>query len=333
MKWYRIRRKLKALGAFLSILILLPYVVSVFVNGTGTGKERKQDTSWIRVSTVDRYGKETAEEVEWTDFLVGILAKEMPETYEPEALKAQAVLIRTVLYQELENAEGGAVSETYMSRAEMEKTWSISDYAIYYEKYRKAVTETDDMVLRYNDTYAWVPYHQSSNGYTRSAEEVMGDTDFPYLTVKECPADRDAEEEVQVFSYEYGRIQELCREFLVAEAKEKAETGYTFSDFEILSLDSAGYVKELRIGSTVCTGDQFRDALSLPSGAFTLTDDGSRLKITTSGKGHGLGMSQWTANEMAKEGKNCEEILQYFFEGTTVSMEIQETTLLGQVQE
>ena len=75
----------------------------------------------------------------------------------------------------------------------------------------------------------------------------------------------------------------------------------------------------MRIGETVCTGDQFRDALSLSSSAFSLQEGEEGLKITTMGNGHGLGMSQWTANEMAKEGKMYEEILQFFFEGTELA--------------
>lgn len=97
-----------------------------------------------------------------------------------------------------------------------------------------------------------------------------------------------------------------------------AEKGYNFADFEILEMDSSGYVRQMRMGDTVCTGDQFRDALSLSSSAFSFYESIKGLKITTIGKGHGLGMSQWTANEMAKEKKNYEEILQFFFEGTTL---------------
>ena len=124
-------------------------------------------------------------------------------------------------------------------------------------------------------------------------------------------------------------IQKLCRDFLVAEQDgEKAAQGYAFEDFEIKAYDSAGYVSELRIGNTVCTGDQFRDALSLPSSAFSFSEDGDdRVKITTTGKGHGMGMSIWTADQMAKEGKTYEEILAFFFEGTELRDDIQETGL------
>ena len=102
----------------------------------------------------------------------------------------------------------------------------------------------------------------------------------------------------------------------MAEEKKKAENGYGYEDFEIQEWDSSGYVRKMRIGETICTGDQFRDALKLPSSSFSFYESPHGLKIATVGKGHGFGMSQWTAQEMAKDGKNYEEILQYFYEGT-----------------
>lgn len=329
MRRYYIRQKMKSFGAFLIILILFPYIVSVFVNGTDIRAGCGDGSPYVKVRVTDAAGEESVAEISWNEYLTGILAGEMPEDYEPEAMKAQAVLIRTSLYQALENSEDKILSEEYMPRSAMEKKWNLSEYKEYYQKYLSAVEETDDMVLFYGDTYAWVPFHQSSNGMTRSAEEVTGSSDYPYLAVRECPLDKEADNEIQVFEFEYRDIQSLCRDFLVAEeGKEAAETGYSFSDFEIRENDSAGYVKSLRIGETLCTGDQFRDALSLPSSCFSFSESGDTLVITVTGNGHGLGMSQWTANEMAKEGKTCEEILQFFFEGTTINREIRDTDLL-----
>ena len=105
----------------------------------------------------------------------------------------------------------------------------------------------------------------------------------------------------------------------MAEEQKKAENGYGYEDFEIQEKDSAGYVSKFRIGNTVCSGDEFRDALSLASSAFSIQEESGGLKITTMGKGHGLGMSQWTANELAKNGQNYKEILEFFFEGTTIT--------------
>ncbi|MFQ7307795.1 MAG: SpoIID/LytB domain-containing protein [Mediterraneibacter sp.] len=329
MRRYYIRQKMKSFGAFLIILILFPYIVSVFVNGADIRAGSGDGSPYVKVKVKDTSGNAAVTEVNWNEYLAGILAKEMPEEYELEAMKAQAVLIRTSLYQDLEESEDKVLSEAYLPRNEMEKKWSISEYKEYYQKYLRAAEETDDMVLFYNDTYAWAPFHQSSSGMTRSAEEVTGSSDYPYLAVRECLLDKEAENEIQVYEFEYKEIQKLCRDFLVAEeVQEEAENGYTFDDFEIQSNDSAGYVKNLRIGGTVCTGDQFRDALSLPSSCFSFSDGGEGLVITVTGNGHGLGMSQWTANEMAKAGNTYDQILQFFFEGTVINKDIQETELI-----
>ena len=328
MNRYDIEQKFKSIAAFLVILILLPYIVTVFVNGADV-KESDGGDFYVKVRIPDTEEADGVTEVKWTDYLAGILAAEVSEDCQTETMKAQAVLIRTQIYRTLENSEDKILADSYLSREEMEDKWGAENYGKYYEKYIRAVEETDDTVVMYNDTYAWTPFHQSSNGMTRSAAEVLGSNDYPYIAVRECPLDKEADEEIQTFTFSYVDIQKLCRDFLVAEQDgEKAAQGYAFEDFEIKAYDSAGYVSELRIGNTVCTGDQFRDALSLPSSAFSFSEDGDdRVKITTTGKGHGMGMSIWTADQMAKEGKTYEEILAFFFEGTELRDDIQETGL------
>lgn len=328
MNRYAVEQKFKSIAAFLIILILLPYIVSVFVNGADVREDAGEDF-YVKVKVPDAEEADGVTEIRWTDYLAGILAEEISEECEPETLKAQAVLIRTQIYRTLEDSEDKTLTESYLSRDEMEDKWGAENYGKYYEKYVRAVEETDDTVVMYGDAYAWTPFHQSSNGMTRSAAEVLGSNDYPYIAVRECPLDKEADDEIQTFTFPYTEIQSLCRDFLVAEEDEdKAAQGYTYDDFEVRSCDSAGYVSELRIGNTICTGDQFRDALSLPSSAFSFSEeDDDNIKITTTGKGHGLGMSIWTADQMAKEGKTFEEILAFFFEGTELRNDIQETAL------
>lgn len=328
MNRYAVEQKFKSIAAFLIILILLPYIVSVFVNGADVREDAGEDF-YVKVKVPDAEEADGVTEIRWTDYLAGILAEEISEECEPETLKAQAVLIRTQIYRTLEDSEDKILVESYLSRDEMEDKWGAENYGKYYEKYVRAVEETDDTVVMYGDAYAWTPFHQSSNGMTRSAAEVLGSNDYPYIAVRECPLDKEADDEIQTFTFPYTEIQSLCRDFLVAEEGEnKAAEGYTYDDFEVRSCDSAGYVSELRIGNTICTGDQFRDALSLPSSAFSFSEeDDDNIKITTTGKGHGLGMSIWTADQMAKEGKTFEEILAFFFEGTELRNDIQETAL------
>lgn len=328
MNRYAVEQKFKSFAAFLVILILLPYIVSVFVNGADF-REKDETVFYVKVRVSESQEADGIAEVNWTDYLAGILALEVPEDYGEEAMKAQAVLLRTQIYRSMEGSEDGILEWDFLTKDEMEDMQGAEKGRSNYEKYVRAVEETDDTVLMYNGAYAWTPFHQSSNGKTRSAAEVMGSEVFPYVAVRECPLDKEAEDEIQVFHFSFDEIQKLCRDFLVAaEDNEKAEQGYVFSDFEITACDSAGYVSRLRIGNTVCTGDQFRDALSLPSSSFSLSEgEDGELVVTTTGKGHGLGMSIWTAGKMAEEGRTYEEILAFFFDGTEIKNDIQENFL------
>lgn len=312
-------QRLKSFGSFVLILLLLPYVITVFMHGTEMKAGGIESGNFVKVSFEKEDGEEQIKEVAWEDYFLGIFAREIPQKCEPEFLKAQAVLIRTKIYQILDTSEEKVLTERYLTPEEVKKKLESAEYQITYEDLEAAMRDTQNQVLYYQDTYAWVPFHQSSNGMTRSAQEVLGTDQYPYLVMKECPLDKEAEDEMQITTYEYKEVQSKCKAFLVAVEESEADITYEFSDFEILSYDSAGYVSEMKIGETVCTGDQFRDALNLASSAFSLKDADGRLRITTIGKGHGLGMSQWTANEMAKEGKSYEEILQYFFEGTNLT--------------
>ena len=323
MRKYAAGRTVRSAAVFVLMLLLFPYIVSVFVNGAGADEKPFH----IRVRTEDGSGNETVAEVAWPEYLAGILALEMPEGCEPETAKALAVLIRTRLYRDAGSDENASVKERFLTGEELADRQGMEEARKIFETYVQAVDATDDTVLMYQDGYAWTPYFQSGSGKTRDAGEVLGTDAYPYLSVRECPADAE-EAEMQEFIFNCGEIQELCRDFLVAEESgEKAGKGYSAADFEILSRDSAEYVHEMRIGNTVCTGDQFRDALSLPSAAFTITavpDDSRSVLITTTGKGHGLGMSIRTAERMAEEGKTHEEILGYFFEGADLRKDVPE---------
>lgn len=332
MDRYTIEQKMKSAAAFLVIIILLPYIISVFVNGADAASG-ESSVFYVKVKVPDTEEADGIAEIGWTDCLAGILAKEVPEDFGEEAMKAQAVVIRTQIYRELESSGDKILTLERMTLEEMKKQWGQEKALDYYNKYIRAVEQTDDTVLMYGDGYAWTPFHQSSSGMTRRAAEVMGTEEFPYVAVRECPDDKEADNEIQVFTFSYEEIQAACRDFLVAaDDGEQAEKGYTFADFEIQEYDSAGYVSRLRIGDTVCTGDQFRDALDLPSSCFSFSElregkAGSGIKITTAGNGHGLGMSLWTAEKMDEDGSTYEEILSFFFEGTELRKDIQETEL------
>ena len=94
--------------------------------------------------------------------------------------------------------------------------------------------ETETQVLFYQDSYAWVPYHQSSNGKTRSGKEVIGGDTYPYLATRECLEDVKAEDEMHVYQFSYDEIKKKCRSFLeAAEGEAEAKKALKFEDFEI----------------------------------------------------------------------------------------------------
>ena len=183
MKRYTIEQKFKSAAAFLVILILFPYIVSVFVNGVDP-EETTNENFYIRVTASEEEEADGIAEVEWNEYLTGVLAKDVPADTETEALKAQAVLVRTQISralqrstqaEETENQKSdrtGNVSDVileidYLSQKEMQDQWPADEYKKRYEKYRNAIESTENEVLFYNDTYAWTPFHQNRSAYLR----------------------------------------------------------------------------------------------------------------------------------------------------------------------
>ena len=250
-------QKIKKIGAVVTIIVLLPYVVTIFINGRNIN---------ISESTL------------LDEYCIGVLAQEVSSDYEDEMLKAQAVLVRTTVYGKLKEMDKGV-----MKKPDLDSNW--------YERLKSIWKETEGQVLMYNEEPALAAFHQLSNGKTRSGTEVFGGEEYPYLQVKECPKDVGSDFHMQT------KVLDL-------------------SEVKILSRDSAGYVTEVQIGEKKCSGDSFRDTYGLASGCFELQEFDGKTRAITKGVGHGLGLSQYTANEMAKEGKSYKEILQFFFEGT-----------------
>lgn len=250
-------QKLKKIGALLLIIVLLPYVITIFINGENISADK--DTA------LDEY-------------CIGVLAKEVSSDYEDEMLKAQAVIVRTTVYSEIKE-----LNKDLLVKPDIDAGW--------YKKLKDIWKETEGQVLLYNNELALLPFHQLSNGRTRSGQEVLESDDYPYLRVKDCPKDVGSDLHMQT------KI-------------------ISVSGVQILSHDSAGYVTEVQISEEKCSGDEFRDTYGLASGCFELQEFDGRTRAVTKGVGHGLGMSQYTANEMAKEGMSYIEILQFFYEGT-----------------
>ena len=282
------RNRLKKIGCYLIIIVLLPYIVTVFMNGPAIPTDTTVDTTYVKVKKDD-----TELELHLEEYCIGRMAKEIPADYEEEALKAQAVIVRTSVYKSIK--EGGTqvvLEDDFWTEEEMRQQWG-SSYSGHYRKMQNAWNDTEGQVVMYGENLANTPFTRLTNGNTRDGKEVLGSEDYPYLKIKDCPLDIEAAEQIQTVT-----VDDM--------------------DAEVTAMDTAGYVTSVRVGQETVNGEEFRQTYGLASSCFILQKYDGKLRITTRGVGHGLGLSQYTANEMAKEGKDVSEILQYFFEGTEI---------------
>lgn len=256
--------KIKNLFSVAVIILLLPLIITISMKGSSVVAENS--------------GAENEVEL----LLPGILAATIPSDYEEETLKAQAVILRTLIVGSDEKDAKEAAEKLKLS---IRKEWDTV--------YAKAVEATTGEVLFYKDELTRPAYHALSTGRTRSSAEATGE-DIPYLQAVDSSWDKEC-----------GYYENLTEE----------ESGQNIT---VVDRDSSGYVQKVIYGEEEITGEEFRKRLSLPSADFSIAEKYGKRVILTRGVGHGLGMSQYGANEVAKKGYSYRKILKYYFKGTQV---------------
>lgn len=298
MLHYRIRKW----GMVFLFVLFVPGLAAFMTGESGTARLPQAGDSLITL-TLTSPGGNTSVSLE--EYLCGLLPCVIPVDYEPECLKAQAIVLRTYYvgrYQELMEAGGGELTEpedSYMTGPELAVLWG-ADYYNNSEKIRQAVTQTRGIYITYEGKPIHPCYFRVSCGRTRDGGETLG-PDFPYLKSTVCPSDYQAESYLSHFSF---KKSELLR-ILGGSPGE-------------LIYDSAGYctcvtlVREKE--KTYISGEAFREKLNLPSAAFTLAENDGNFLFTVKGEGHGLGFGQFAAHKMAEMGSDYNVILSYFFQ-------------------
>jgi len=285
-------------------------------------RERRDDsTRRIRVQL-----GEQVEEMALSDYLVGVLRCEMPASFEMEALKAQAVAARTYALRKQE--AGGSANHPeadvcddvncckgYRSEAEAAEQWGMAT-ALYEEKMRAAVTDTDGEVLLYADELVLAVFHSSSAGETRAAGAVWQE-DLPYLVPVSSP---EGAEDVPNYHSEVRLTLTEFKERFIASHPTAALSGAPSDWFTNIRQGATGIVDRLQVGGVEVTGVEMRSLLGLRSAAFTVDFTESEVVFSVTGYGHGVGMSQYGANVMAKEGSTYEEILAHYYVGTSIAV-------------
>ena len=285
--------KIKTILSILIILVVLPYIITYALQGNVLF-EAGQDKS-----------QESAEQEEQTEILVGILAGQIAMDAPTEAIRAQAVLVRT---EYMRRQAAGEEQEKSLSMDEMASLWGSQNLQTSYEIARAAVTDTAGEILTYEGTPIFTAFHKVSAGSTRAANELNGD-ETPYLSSVVCGMD--------ITSPDYLTVRFFSKKEFAEALGLPEDMDAEIKDLNVAA-DDAGYVRTVKFKSRSFTGDEVREMLELPSPCFYIKEVEGQIRVVVKGKGHGIGMSQYAACKQAENGENHEEILNYFFPGTTL---------------
>ncbi|WP_294189442.1 stage II sporulation protein D [uncultured Clostridium sp.] len=264
------------------------------------------------------------EEVQIEEYVKSVVSGEMLVSFDDEALKAQAIAARTYIaakrLRPCNIANGGDVCDTthcqvYINKDVRLEQWG-SNAEEYWNKISNAVDNTKGMVLTYNNELVLYPqFFSTSSGMTENAVDVFSNS-VPYLVSTESKGEEIAPKYETEFPFNIpefvNKINDKYKEASITSENLK-------NNIEILSRSEAGGIKELRIGKTKVKGLDFRLALGLSSTNFEYVINENEIVFKCKGYGHGVGMSQWGANVMAKSGADYKDILTHYYTGVEIS--------------
>lgn len=249
------------------------------------------------------------EKIELEEYVVGVVAGEIPASFNKEAIKAQSVLARTYSLKCLKTGKlltDNSSTQNYKTIDDMKNMWGIS-FDTYYNKIVNAVKETTGEYLSYNGDYIEAVYHSTSNGFTEDSVNVWGNS-FPYLVSVESSFDNTNKKFIENTFFTYEEVSNKLNVIVTSD-----------SIINILDKTNSGRVKNIEINGIKYSGVNFRTILGLRSADFYIEQNIDGLNITTKGYGHGVGMSQYGANGMANNGYNYKDILLHYYKGVSLN--------------
>ncbi len=293
--------------------LLIPYITTLAWTGRAEGSVQNAENTG-RTVILDRGNGSISMDLE--EYLVGVTAVQVPPEYEPEALKAQAILARTAVRRQMDGADSipeSALDMDYLGRGQMESLWGSENYLEYYNRIWEAVADTASCVVTWNGDYIEPLFHQLSTGKTRDGGETA-----PYLVSVDAPEAVKGENYLSVYTFSREELAKLLNRMTESPGV-TAEN--VLESIQIVEKDSAGYVESVMVGSRTYSGDAVRWALSLPSTAFYFEASESGVRCVVKGNGHGYGLEQFGANEKAKAGWTAEEILKFYYKNIVITIE------------
>lgn len=267
---------------------------------------------------------DTTEQMTLERYLTGVVRGEMPASFEMEALRAQAAAERSYVYYQLAAGRKDAHPDAdfctdhtccsaYLSETAAREKWG-GDFAPWNTRVEQAVSDTDGQVVLYNGRPILAVFHSSSAGRTAAAGDVWSG-DLPYLVSVDSP---EGEETVPNYYSTVIFTAAEAKEKLLAAHPELKLSGTPDRWFGAAAENGSGRVETVAVGGTDIEGTELRRIFGLRSACFTVAADSESVTFRVTGYGHGVGMSQYGANQLAREGKTWQEILEWYYTGATV---------------
>ena len=263
------------------------------------------------------------EEVPLDTYLCNVVSAEMPADYEKEALKAQAIVARTYTIYKIQNkkhenadiCDDSSCCQAWVSKETRLSRWDEDKRESNWKKIEECVNETKGKIITYEGKPINAFFHANSGGKTEIPVNVWGGTGYPYLQVVETAGEEGYDQ--------YESEVSLTKEELIDKLKTKySDISIDFNnqdDIKILEYTDSGRVKTVKFGNHNLSGVEARTLLGLRSTNFEISRDGDNIKFAVKGYGHGVGMSQTGADSLAKEGKNCFDIINHFYIGVQIT--------------
>ncbi|MDY3934113.1 MAG: stage II sporulation protein D [Bacilli bacterium] len=302
---------MKKIIMFIILLIFIPFFIVIIYNKNYKEIELNYiNTTYIRVK---RLKTNNIEKVPLEQYVVGVLAGEMPINFDEEALKAQAVASRSYALKKMEynknndyDVVDSILNQVYLDENYLKAAWGIS-YVKNINKLRKVVNATIDEYLEYNGEIVDAMFFSTSNGYTEDSKTVFN-IDCEYLKSVESPWDK-----------EVSSAYLTTKTINLTEFYKKLSLLYNKNlNIKIIKRSNTGRIQVISINGKEFIGTDVYNKLGLRSTDFEIELLGDNVKITTKGYGHGVGMSQYGAQGMSKKGYNYEDILKHYYRNINI---------------
>lgn len=302
----------------------LPFaILNKEINLQGISSEVPPTTSDITAKNTDtvsvfRSGTQETVEIDFFEYICGSVAAEMPLAYHEEALKAQAVACYTnALRLKKESDEtyhisdDSSVHQGYLNQEQRQEKWG-EEYEKYEAKLESIVKSVENQAIYYEDELCVAAFHAICSGKTESAENIWGEK-VPYLVSVKSNGDNLSPQYSTELVFDKEDFSKYAKKSEITE-----DTGSLKSIIKITKTSKSGTVLKATIKDKEFTGEEIRKAFGLRSPVFTVKTTKTAVTFNVTGYGHGVGMSQYGADFMARQGSDYKEILKHYYKGVEI---------------